>query len=100
MRADHRTSRLVIADAKDTETAGCFATRHRLLRYCEAARKWGNSGYTIRVAICHGAQTGNWIRTLTSVVSQAGLKVIDRGVLTLDAHETVSWVDGIRISKM
>ena len=50
---DRAGQRLFLADATDTESSRCHATRARLRSYRSAAVAWHSSGVAVRLLLCH-----------------------------------------------
>jgi hypothetical protein len=85
--------RLVVGDAKATETPGCTETHRRLRHYIRAAGPWIASGYAVRVAICHSPPARQWRQQLERDARVCGLEVVSSGMLPTAPFEVVSWVD-------
>jgi hypothetical protein len=54
--ADMENLRLFVGDAKATESAGCYATRCRLVDYTGRLVAWVRSGFAVRFVVCVPAQ--------------------------------------------
>lgn len=69
----HRSSpRLLVADAKATESPDARATRARLTGYAERCASWRRAGFEVSLAVCHGEdQAGAWQACLGVVASLA-----------------------------
>lgn len=89
---DWEDRRLLLADAKATEAATCPATRHRFIRYADEARHFARTGWSVRLAFCHGIGTTGWDDALLVVVRAARLDVVGTGRTVLGA-DVVTWVD-------
>lgn len=90
----HRARRsILIADAKATEQPEDPATRARLLKYVTAARKWDRAGFTVALAVCHGADPAErWVSSVASLVAVARCTVTRSTLAVLDLDTTVSAV--------
>ncbi len=97
-RVDRPVRRLFIGDGKATETAGCSETQRRLRRYVKATDPWRRAGFAVRVAVCHGAQSGPWRSQLEVLASRAGAQISGSGMMCLDGTTAVSWVDLVAAS--
>lgn len=71
----HRSSaRLLVGDAKATESPENRATRARLTGYAERCASWRRAGFEVSLAVCHGEdQAGAWQACLGVVSSLARL---------------------------
>jgi hypothetical protein len=71
----HQSSpRLLVADAKATESPHDRATRARLTGYAERCASWRRAGFEVSLAVCHGEDhAGAWQACLRSVSSIARL---------------------------
>lgn len=87
--------RLLLADAKATESPRCRETARRLAAYLRCCRPYVAEGIQVRLALCHGYERGQptWCDLLRGVSSATYVCTDrpDRAMLTEDAW--VSWVD-------
>ena len=92
---DLRRRRLLVGDAKDTETPGNQQTGDRLARYAAAARSWAAAGFAVRLAVCHGlpARPASWVGLLLAVGRRAAWHVLDVGAMPVDVGTALSWAD-------
>src|SRR5688572_22846386 len=74
VRVDMRRVRLLVGDAKDTETPSCDATRQRFERYAQHASPWAEAGFAVVFAICHDRrwEAVRWSEFLRARVSGVG----------------------------
>lgn len=93
VRVDYLGRRLLVGDAKASETAGCSETHRRLRQYFVLATSWLVRGYSVRVALCHSPPIGAWHRGLEADAKVSGLAVLGSGTVVLDGSGVVSWVD-------
>lgn len=96
VRVDMLRARILIGEAKDTETPSCPATRQRLLRYAKAAASWTEIGFAVKFAICHGRQLESecWLALLRDVVQGDGtLLPRSAGSALFDEATTLTWVE-------
>lgn len=90
---DRRRRRLLIGDAKATETPANAATARRLRRYLRAARAGACAGYVVRVALCCSGDGISWERLLLRVAADVAVPVTAHGHERLDAGHTLAWID-------
>lgn len=88
----HRTSaRLLVADAKATESPEDRATRARLTGYAERCASWRRAGFEVSLAVCHGEdQAGAWQACLRVVSSLARLEYSTTTCRPIDGETWVS----------
>ena len=92
-RVDNRCRRLLVGDAKNTETPGCEATGRRLRRYVVPLSGHLRSGVEARLVLAvplHGTDACMWLRMLLRTV--APLPVTEFGHLDVDYTTTLVWV--------
>lgn len=87
----HRSSaRLLIADAKATESPTDRATRARLTRYAERCASWRCAGFEVALALCHGEDHAGAWRACLGVVS--ALACLGPWTTTVRAIDGTAWV--------
>ncbi|HYI60524.1 MAG TPA: hypothetical protein VEW93_01820 [Acidimicrobiales bacterium] len=86
----HRPS-LLVADAKDTETAACEATRRRFARYLRHSRRWTTAGFDVTVAISHGPGSGPWDALILAAARDARSTVALPLTIHLDELTALTW---------
>jgi len=89
------TRRLMfIADAMDTETPGCYATRARLRTYVPWLRAHVTSGGSAVFAICFGRarEAGHWLRLIARLAGEAGLIPRSVGIRSFGPGTTIVWL--------
>lgn len=92
-RLHYSAPAIMVADAKATEQPDDAPTRARLLRYLLAALEWRRAGFTVALAVCHGADpTRRWLDAIGSLVAIAGYTVLRSTYAALDAGTAVSAV--------
>jgi hypothetical protein len=88
--------RLLVGDAKATETPACTATRTRLLRYGAAARGWCVAGIGVTFVLCHDADPRRrWLACLETMATAAGL---DTGSRDVSAVDSATWVTTLELT--
>lgn len=91
---DHHRHRIVIADAKASESAGTYATRIRLADYFRAADRWREAGFEVAALMCVPAESASrWLELLVSAAALAGLPARNSPTVDLgngDAFVTVT----------
>jgi hypothetical protein len=92
-RVDLLRRRLIVADAKATEAAGCEETHRRLRKYMRATRHWIAHGYAVRVVVCHSPPASAWQARLRQDALVCGLRVSDGGTCRVGPLEALCWVD-------
>lgn len=95
VRADVRSRRLFVGDAKNTESPGGKRTQARLFSYARALRPWLAGGFAVRLAVCHGraAHDARWHALLRHALSCAGLEAGGSGSVDLGAGTIIAWID-------
>ena len=84
-RLHPRRPALLIGDGKASETPTDRATLARLVAYSTAARIWLSAGFTVDLAICHGADPRNdWLKCLAHVADAAGILASDPSCTEFD----------------
>lgn len=101
VRMDIHRGRLLVGDAKDTETPSRAATRRRFQRYAQAASAWGHVGFVVLFAICHDRrwEAERWVELLRDVVRQEPrLQPKVAGSACFDQDTTVTWLEAVAIA--
>ena len=96
VRIDVHRSRLLVGDAKHSETPSCGATRRRLERYVRMASAWGRVGFIVLFAICHDRrwEAERWLELLLDIVNnEASLQPMLAGSACFDQEMTVTWLE-------
>lgn len=94
-RRHPRSPRLLLGDAKDTETPGCAATARRLRRYGAALVDPVRAGTTARLALAVATDAPSTLRAWVELLHEVTrpLPAGAAGHLDVDDHTTLVWVD-------
>lgn len=96
VRVDLRRARLLVGDAKHSETPSCAATRKRLLRYVNRSSSWCRAGFVAVIAVCHDRQweAQGWLDLLRDIVDgNISLQPVLCGSASFDSQTTVTWLE-------
>lgn len=90
---DRRGRRLLIGDAKATETPADAATARRLRRYLRVARGCAEDGYAVRVVVCCPGRADAWEQLLLRTAAEVAAPVAAHGHHRIGDDDTLSWID-------
>ena len=82
--------RVLVGDAKATESAGTYSTRLRLTSYFRAANRWHGRGFEVAALLCVPSDlSDHWLRLLLKTAKIAGAEPVPLPSLDLGNGESL-----------